>query len=230
MNKFLLTASLFFFGLISAVEAPSETTPQTETAPKIEFRQAAVAPFLVGRREPHLDESMDQTLSCPIDQICVDDPTIAPNAGTTLTRLTHEHLSLRFSTHIKSREAVSNAYTAIVLDGTHDTPRSLAQKLGQILEVDAVFLGTVWRYRDRGAIKELPDSPASVGFAVYLIEAQTGRQLWRGLFSVTQQSLTDNLFQAKEQISLGLKWRTANEIARIGVKEVFANFNPQPGQ
>jgi hypothetical protein len=119
------------------------------------------------------------------------------------------------------------AYDALALDDAVDSPRTLAQKLGQILEVDAIFVGTVWRYRDRGAIKDIPDSPPSVAFAVYLIEAQTGRQLWRGIFSVTQQSLTDNLFQAKEQINLGLKWRTANEMAKIGVKEVFKNFNPQ---
>jgi hypothetical protein len=230
MKKLILSAILLCIGLVFVANAPAETLPQADAPPKIEFRQAAVAPFLVGRREPHMDESMDQTLSCPINQICEDDPTIAPNASSTLTRLTDDHLHLRFSPHIKSRQEVSMAYDALVLDDAVDSPRTLAQKLGQILEVDAIFVGTVWRYRDRGAIKDIPDSTASVAFAVYLIEAQTGRQLWRGIFSATQQSLTDNLFNAKEQINLGLKWRTANEMAKIGVKEVFKNFNPQPGQ
>lgn len=230
MKKLFFTANLLFTGLIFAASAPAETTPQADTTQKIKFRQAAVAPFLVGRREPQMDESMDKTLTCPINEICVDDPTIAPNAGITLTRLTDDHLQLRFSTHIKSRREVAMAYDALVLDGAIDSPRTLAQKLGQILNVDAIFVGTVWRYRDRGAIKDLPDSPASVAFAVYLIDTQLGIQLWRGIFDVTQQSLTKNLFKAKEQIELGLKWRTANEIAKIGVKEIFKDFNPQPEQ
>lgn len=230
MKKRFLTAILLFTGLIFGSGTPAETAPQADATQKIEFRQAAVAPFLVGRREPQMDESMDQTLTCPINQICVDDPTIAPNAGITLTRLTDSHLQLRFSTHIKSRKEVSLAYDGLVLDDFVDSPRTLAQKLGKILKVDAIFVGTVWRYRDRGAIKDLPNSPASVAFAIYLIDTQSGRQLWRGIFSVTQQSLTDNLFQAKEQLNLGLKWRTANELAKIGVNEVFKNFNPQPGR
>jgi len=121
-----------------------------------------------------MDEKMDQTISCPIDQICVPDPTIALNAGATLTRLTQTYLTYRFDNQIIPQEKVTAAYDKLILDDTTDSPRTLALKLGEMLNVDAIFVGTVWRYRDRGAIKEIPDSPAAVAFAVYLIDASSG--------------------------------------------------------
>ena len=80
------------------------------------------------------------------------------------------------------------------------------------------------RYRDRGAIEGMPDSPASVAFAVYFINVEDGRQLWRGLFDATQQAVSKDLLQAGKQLKMGLKWLSADELAAHGVREVFGKF------
>lgn len=191
------------------------------------FMKGAVAPFLVGRRQPQMDEAMDETLSCPIGEICAYDPMILPTAGTRLTDLVSKYLHHRFGNHIVPQNDVTIANVERLLDPAKDTPRTLAQKLGKRLDVDVVFVGTVWRYRNRGAIEDVPDSPASVAFAVYMIEVHSGRQLWRGIYSASQQALMDNLGQAKKQLKMGLKWLSADELAAYGVKEMFENFMPQ---
>lgn len=228
-TKRLLIQLLLAFFLVGG--AMAETKPEELPPAEITFKRLAVAPFLVGRRQPDMDESMDQTLSCPINQICQDDPTIAPSAGITLTRLVADHIRGRFGRQVVPQTEIAAANAQITLDDTSDTPRSMAVKLGRILNADAVFIGTVWRYRDRGALEDLPDSPASVAFAVYLVDVESGRQLWRGLYSGTQQTVMENVFQAKKQLRMGLRWLSAQELAQHGVQEAFNNFAPraQPG-
>jgi hypothetical protein len=191
---------------------------------QLSFDTMALLPFLVGRHEPNVDETVDNTLSCPIGQICMDDPTILPHAGQSLTRLVYQQLRMRFNDHVLPLTTVEDAYPQLAMDDHTDTPRSLSRNMGALLKADLIVIGTVWRYRDRGAIEGLPDSPASVAFAIYLIEAESGRQLWRGIFDGTQETVLGDLFKAKERLKMGLKWLTADELARHGVREVMKSF------
>ena len=70
----------------------------------------------------------------------------------------------------------------------------------------------------------MPDSPASVAFALYLVEVKTGRRIWRGVFDETQRPLTDNLLQARQSLKMGVKWLSARELARFGVEQVVKSF------
>ncbi|MDA8139704.1 MAG: hypothetical protein M0036_13720 [Desulfobacteraceae bacterium] len=224
-----LACLLFCFLAVAPAKAQnSETAPSTI---RVTFKRAAVASFLVGKRQPQLDQAEDMTLSCPLVQICIDDPDILPHAGRTLTRLADDQLRGRFGQQVIQRSDVQKAEDELKLNKEVDTPRLMAERLGKILNVDAVMIGTVWRYRDRGTVNGMPDSPASVAFAIYLVEAATGRVLWRGLFDETQQALFDNVLNAKKNLKMGLKWLSANELAEYGVREVFNKFptNVLPG-
>ena len=203
-----------------AQDAPQEVT----------FRRMAVAPFFVGQRQPDLDENRDQTLSCPIDQICIEDPAIPPRAGRIMTSLVEQQLRDRFGQRVVPLPQVRAAIDQIRLNKASDTPRSLALELHKVLNVDLVLVGMVWRYRERGAILGVPDSPASLAFALYLIDAKSGVQLWRGLFDGTQKTVLENLLHARKQLKMGLKWLSADELAQHGVQEVFDQFpvNVQP--
>jgi hypothetical protein len=68
------------------------------------------------------------------------------------------------------------------------------------------------------------ETPASVGFAVYLIEVASGKMLWSDAFSETQRSLSENILQAKGFFEMGGKWLTADELALYGVKDMFKRF------
>ena len=203
----------------------ADAEPSAGPEPMV-FQRAAVASFLVGRHKPHVDETMDETLSCPIGEICRDDPTILPHAGIALTRLVREKLRSHFEPLVASRDAVGRAEMQLTLDQEQDTPLSLAKKLGQLVDADMVVVGIVWRYRERGAVEGRPDSGASVAFAIYVIEAASGRLLWRGLFDATQQTVLEDLFQARKQIRMGLRWLSADELASHGVSELFNQWPP----
>lgn len=196
------------------------------------FKRITVAPFLVGHRQPDMDETLDDTLSCPINKICADDPTIQSNAGPIMMRLVHSALKSRFGKNVIPLDSVQTAYAGIRLDGAKDSPRTMALRLGNRLSADLIVVGTVWRYRDRGAIQGFPDKPASVAFALYLLESHSGRQLWRGVFDEAQEFALQDMSKFTKRIKMGLKWLSADELARHGVKEVFrpfpSNIKPSP--
>ena len=79
----------------------------------------------------------------------------------------------------------------------------------------------VWRFREKGALTEMPDSPASVGFALYLVDVDTGVRLWRGSFDGTQKALTEDVLGGLKQVGMGVHWLSAEELARYGVKSVL---------
>ncbi|NIM98574.1 MAG: hypothetical protein GTO24_10985 [candidate division Zixibacteria bacterium] len=65
------------------------------------------------------------------------------------------------------------------------------------------------------------ESPASVAFAVYLIDVASGKLLWTGKFSETQRTLSDNVLDTWAFVKKGAKWLSADELASYGVKEVL---------
>lgn len=219
----------FFFMMLLPGWAGCEEAAQPVI--QITFKRAAVASFLVGRRPPQLDAGPDQTLNCPMAQICFDDPSILPNAGPTLTRLVDKQLRGRFGQQVVPRSEVKRIEDSIKLDMEVDTIRSMAEQLGKALKADVVMVGMVWRYRDRGTVDGVPDRPASVAFAVMMLDSASGRVLWRRQFDETQQTLFENVLDFKKNLKLGLKWLTANELAEYGVSQVFSDFlaNTQPG-
>lgn len=65
---------------------------------------------------------------------------------------------------------------------------------------------------------------ASVGFALYLIDAKTGFRFWGGAFDETQQALTDDVVDGFKQLGMGLRWPSAEALARHGIKSVLRKF------
>lgn len=187
----------------------------------------AVLPVFLGSRQPSVDESIDRTLSCPIGEICEGSAAIDPEAGRLLTRMVHDRLQLRLGDRVMPLEPVRLAYAETAMDGSVDTPRSLVKKLGRSLKADFVIVGTLWRYRDRGKVPGNLDSPASVGFALYLVDVQSGRRMWRGIFDESQAPATDHLLQAGKYLKMGMKWLSARELARYGVEQVMKEFPPE---
>ena len=197
---------------------------QQEPRPEIFFKRLAVAPVLTGHRIPKLDESLDDTLSCKISEICRDDPAIGPGAGPMMTRLIYSTLYHHFGDSVIPMEETQSAYAGIRLMDTRDTPRTMIRRLGKALSAELVIFGMVWRYRDMGAIEGVPDQPASVAFALYLVDTGSGRQIWRGIFNETQEYAFKNMFKFTDRIKMGLKWLTADQLARYGVKQTLDKF------
>jgi hypothetical protein len=188
---------------------------QEEPRPEIFFKRLAVAPVLIGQRIPKLDESLDDTLSCKISEICRADPAIGPDAGPMMTRLIYSTLHHRFGDSVVPMDKTQSVYAGIRLVDTRDTPRTLIRRLGKALSADLVMFSMVWRYRDIGAVEGVPDLPASVAFVLYLVDTNSGRRIWRGIFNETQERAFKNMFKFTDRIKMGLKWLTAGCDPRI---------------
>ena len=189
----------------------------------LQFKRIAVMPFLVGKLESP-ENPVEKPLSQPLGQLHINVPNLAEGADRIMTRLVNNVLQIRFADRMVSMEEAAAVYANVIRDLTLDTPRKLAKKFGENLQADLVVVGTIWRFREKGAVKENPDSPASVAFSVYLIEVAGGKRLWRNAFDGTQKALSEDVLGGLKQIKMGLRWLSVNELARYGVKNVFRKF------
>jgi hypothetical protein len=189
----------------------------------LQFKRIAVMPFLVGKLESP-EQPVEKPLSQPLEQLHINTDNLAEGADQIMTRLVNDALQLRFADQMVSMEQAASVYTDVIRDQTLDTPRKLAKKFGENLQADLVVIGTIWRFREKGTVKENPDSPASVAFSVYLMEVASGKRLWRDAFDGTQKTLSEDVLGGLKQIKMGFRWLSVNELARYGVKNVFRKF------
>jgi hypothetical protein len=96
-----------------------------------------------------------------------------------------------------------------------------ALSLGKKLQVDAVLLSRVNRYRERSGQNYSIDDPASVSFEYRLMLVETGQTLCAGVFDETQQSLSEDLLSFRKAFKRGGKWITVRELAKEGVEKKF---------
>ena len=189
----------------------------------LQFKRIAVMPFLIGKLESP-ENPVEKPLSRPLGQLYVDADNLAEGADQIMTRLVNDVLQIRFADQMVSMEESAAVYADVLRDLTLDTPRKLAKKFGENLQADLVVVGSIWRFREKGTVKENPDSPASVAFSVYLIEVSGGKRLWRNAFDGSQKALSEDVLGGLKQVKMGLRWLSVNELARYGVKNVFRTF------
>jgi hypothetical protein len=189
----------------------------------LQFKRIAVMPFLVGKLESP-EQPVEKPLSQPLKQLNIGADNLVEGADQIMTRLVNDVLQIRFADQMVSMEEAAAVYTDVIRDQTLDTPRKLAKKFGENLQADLVVIGTIWRFREKGTVKEIADSPASVAFSVYLMEVSSGKRLWRDAFDGTQKTLSEDVLGGLKQIKMGLRWLSVNELARYGVKNVFRKF------
>ena len=84
---------------------------------------------------------------------------------------------------------------------------------------DAVLVCTVQRFTEREGTEYSIVTPASVAFDYKLIQAETGQTLCSGTFTETQQPLLSDMFQFFKKAKRGVKWLSAEELVREGLKQ-----------
>ncbi len=183
-------------------------------------KSIAVMPYIKGKNP----ESVEETFTCPYSSFCFEDESIKQGADKTLTRRLQVILNKDFRGRVIPLEQALDAFEILKIDYAKDTPRIMLLKLGEALNADYMVAGNVWRYQDRVGATYSVEKPASVAFAVYLVDMKTGKLIWTDSYDKTQQALTDNLFNAKDFFKQGAKWLTAEELARFGMDKMFENF------
>ncbi len=207
---------------------PDGCDAQTRTThgnlPDLAVAQIALMPFLTGQLESP-NAPIPKPLSKPLTLLVIDNRELPVNADQVMTRIVNAELMQRVEERLISPDRVYDAYRTLTTDPALDTPRQRAVRLGKVLDAPVVMVGTVWKYRERGALADMPDSAASVGFALYLIDTNTGVRFWRGAFDETQQALTEDVVDGVKRLGMGLRWLSAEELARYGVKSVLRKLS-----
>ena len=186
----------------------------------------ALMPFLQGQLESP-NAPLPKPLSQSLAQMAVDYRGLPEGTDEVMNRLVNHALTQRFPDRLVPWAQVTAAYEAVSQEPLLETPRKRAVQLGEALQADIVVVGTVWRFREKGAVDGMPDSPASVGFALYLVEVATGARLERGFFDGTQKALTEDVLGGAKQLGMGLRWLSAEELARYGIKTVLRKLSPR---
>jgi hypothetical protein len=114
---------------------------------------------------------------------------------------------------------VALALTGKVSDGQRLVPRAVAQVVATEFGADAVLLGTVHRFDERRGQAAGTLHPASVGFEVTLYTAPGAQRLWKAVFAETQQALSENILSTYRYPGGGMRWLTAEELAKWGAEE-----------
>lgn len=94
--------------------------------------------------------------------------------------------------------------------------RGEAVALGKKLGVDAVLMTELMTLVERQGSSIGANVPARVGFFMVMLDVNSGDELWRASYHVTDQALSDNLLDMKESGERGARWRTANELLERG--------------
>jgi len=197
------------------VLAQQETGPSWDSVESI-----GVMPFVKGKYGSEISES----LNCTVCLLLNDPKDLVQDSDLILTLYTQKALQKRLREKVIALEESKDFYERIPRDESKDSPRSLAQRLGKALNADLMILGNVWKYRERIGGSQGISEPASVSFAIYMIDVPSGKLIWKGVFSETQRSLAENTLRARTFFERGSKWLSADELAAFGVNEIFQKF------
>nr|MBF0222930.1 hypothetical protein [Desulfobulbaceae bacterium] len=190
------------------------------------FGNMALLPFTKGDFIEKLGAQNISPLSCPIDQVCID----LSEGDETLFFM--EKLDKRLQDIFKNRldsnlfpvDETAKQNQLLPVNRAKDTLLSHALALADQLKVDYVLVPLLWSYSERIGNQFSAEKPASVALTLYLVSAKEKKRVWAESIDKTQQSLTDNLLNAKELIKLGGKWATAAELAEAGMLTILNDF------
>ena len=228
------TRSIFlcaFYGVVLFIMVANAHSASIQSAKAdLNASRIALMPFIVGKLESP-DAPSSKPLSKPLNQIAGDDGGLPEGSERILNRLVSQALKRRFPESMLAFDRVTTAYSEITADPLLDTIRKQAVRLGEMLQADFIMVGTLWRFREKGTLEEgmegMPASPASVGFALYLVDVKSGARLWRGFFDGTQKALTEDVLGGAKQIRMGLRWLSAEELAQYGVKSLMQKLSKE---
>jgi len=190
------------------------------TAPAVALERIGVMPFFKGS----FGSSITESIVCPVCDLTYDPRSLSPDSDKVLTQYVRDGLEKKHGDRVISQALVAKTYAQLPLDDRRDTPLALSQKTGKLLDANLMAVGTVWRYRERVGGAGAVSSPASVAFALHLLDVESGKILWSKSFVQTQRSLSENILNVKAFFEQGAKWLTADELAFDGVKQIFKEF------
>jgi hypothetical protein len=186
---------------------------------QVALSRLAVLPF----QDLTPDDPAAKMVSCPLCGGIFPTEKLASSAVKVVEDLVLTSLREYKQFTIVDPEVTAEVYRRIAASGPAAQPEIL-QKTGTELNVDAILVGSVFRYRERKGYSYSVDKPASVAFDLHLFRVKDGLIVWSGALDKTQSSLMENVFQLSSFLSRGGKWVTAKELAEDGLTAILKTF------
>jgi hypothetical protein len=201
--------------------ANSVTTLRDDTFKSSMVTSLACMPFIKGRRCTEVPSDDNTLLDCRLSAINYPVEFYSEGALQEISYILHEELRDTYGPAVKDYDAGMYAFRRLTRDNPHNTLRSLASTFARELGVDYVFVGILNNYKERKGASRGIESPASVGFSLYLLQATTGSVVFEGSFDETQQALSENVLKASSFFKRGARWLTAGELSREGIADIL---------
>ena len=214
--------NVILLAMIFLVSACAEKTVVKDQPPKpFEVKKILIFPFedMAGVYGQNVDAR------CPICGKVFTTGQVAENASRILTDQVFIFLKERTDIELISADQAQGVMSGF-REGNNNTlsEKDLWIKTGRDLNADAIFVGHLFRFRERIGTQYSVEVPASVAFDTHLIGVKDGRLLWSGNFDETQQSLSENLYQLGTFFRRRGRWVTAQELAVSGLEGVLKTF------
>ena len=220
-NKKLATIILV---TIIAILIPYIAVAQPSTNPQFTCaKDLAVIPFITVGAGARQSKQLDKTLDCEFSGLCTIENDTITRDELSMTKQLREEIADYYGDSLVPQPQVTELYLSMEKSPS-DTPRDIVLRMGKTLNVSQAIVGIIWRYQDRNGGSWSAEQPASVAFSVYLVDITNQKLLWENSFDKTQEALSENLFNLSLLFSSGLKWVTAEEMAKYGMKQVLEDF------
>ena len=124
---------------------------------------------------------------------------------------------------LKDIHFVSGNQVAGLQESVITKPLDLARLAGKQLGCNAVLETTVSKYIDRVGGRYTAKTPASVSFALRLIEIESGAVLCRSNFDEVQEPALENIYKWHKARARAFTWVSAQELMSEGLKEKLSS-------
>lgn len=199
----------FLLPAFGGCQTPSPA-PRTVTVPPGMQRFLMVAFLNVGQTV-----GPDQGVRSPLGGQVFVTGEVTEAADEFLTGLAMERLQKRTPVKLITADQARDLQTlSLAITNPDISERALLMETGKRLDADGVFVGHVYRYRDRLGGKFAATESASIAFDLFLMRVSDGRVIWSAFYDETQRALTEDLFQLGAFLERDGQWITADQMAR----------------
>lgn len=123
-------------------------------------------------------------------------------------------------------DQVEGFYNVLLSKEIEKDPLKLMKNLGLQMKADYVLWGHIFRYQERVGTTYAVQYPASVAFDLHLMKVKDGQMVWKAHWDQTQKSLSENILKLDAFLKSKMRWITASELSRQGLKEMLKDFPP----
>jgi len=186
-------------------------------------KKLAVMPCRLGKAMPRTPAAQKKIIDCTHSELCYLEGNPMAEAADIITGLLQNELQKRFDGEVVPLQVVRQHYDPQP-ENPDETLGDMAVGLGKKLGVDYILAATLWRYDEREGTSKGVKQPASVAFAVFLVDVDDGKVSWQDTFNRTQAPLSENVLDLRLYMKEGFRWLTAGEFAEYGIEKMFTDF------